>query len=377
MNATQDRIRALIAQEAADWFLANREGADAAARNEFALWLKASPMHVEEYLAIALIARDLPDACADPQLSVDALIARARAAGEANVAAVGTPVAPVPRRNMPRRWLPAAAAAAVVAALGLGFLLWNVEHGASPPARMGPLVSGITGIPFTTRHGEQLSQKLADGSVLHLNTDTAVKVYYDRTRRLVELDRGQVVFDVAHEADRAFLVIAGAAEVVAVGTTFDVYRKAKGSTVVTVLDGRVKVIPLEALGSRNLASSGETPPRHYGAGPAIAQVEVAAGQRTEVDAGEPIPPPSAVDTERASAWLRGQIVFEHEPLELAAAEFNRYARTPIEIDTPALRSLQVSGSFAAADTESFIAYLRNLKGVRVQVTPAHIRVSRN
>jgi ferric-dicitrate binding protein FerR (iron transport regulator) len=58
------------------------------------------------------------------------------------------------------------------------------------------------------------------------------------------------------------------------------------------------------------------------------------------------------------------------------AEFNRYAPVPIEITTPSLRSLQVSGVFAIDDTESLIAFLRSLEGVRVEVTATKIRVSR-
>ena len=59
-----------------------------------------------------------------------------------------------------------------------------------------------------------------------------------------------------------------------------------------------------------------------------------------------------------------------------AAEFNRYSATPIEIETPDLRALQLSGVFSADDTETFVAFLRSLDGVRVEVTPSRIRVSR-
>ena len=76
-----------------------------------------------------------------------------------------------------------------------------------------------------------------------------------------------------------------------------------------------------------------------------------------------------------TAWLRGEIMFENEPLERVAAEFNRYAPKPIEIATPALRSLQISGVFATDDTDAFIAFLRSLKGVRVEITATRIRVS--
>jgi transmembrane sensor len=70
-------------------------------------------------------------------------------------------------------------------------------------------------------------------------------------------------------------------------------------------------------------------------------------------------------------------VFDQEPLERVAAEFNRYSPTPIEIVTPTLRDLQISGVFATDDTEAFIAFLRSLKGVRVEVTATRIRVSRS
>jgi transmembrane sensor len=82
-----------------------------------------------------------------------------------------------------------------------------------------------------------------------------------------------------------------------------------------------------------------------------------------------------VDARRATSWLQRQIAFANEPLGEVAAEFNRYAATPIAIDSPALRNLQVSGVFASDDTESFVAFLRSLQGVRVEITPTMIHVS--
>jgi ferric-dicitrate binding protein FerR (iron transport regulator) len=70
-------------------------------------------------------------------------------------------------------------------------------------------------------------------------------------------------------------------------------------------------------------------------------------------------------------------MFENEPLERVANEFNRYAQKPIEITTPALRNLQVSGVFATDNTAAFIAFLRSLEGVHVDVTATQIRVSKD
>ncbi len=84
-----------------------------------------------------------------------------------------------------------------------------------------------------------------------------------------------------------------------------------------------------------------------------------------------------VDAQRATAWLHREIVFDHEPLEQVAAEYNRYPSKPIEIATPALQKLQISGVFATDDPEAFIAFLRSLKGVRVEETATRFRVSRD
>ena len=45
-------------------------------------------------------------------------------------------------------------------------------------------------------------------------------------------------------------------------------------------------------------------------------------------------------------------MFDHEPLEHVVAEYNRYTAKPIEIATPALRYLQISGVFATDDAST-------------------------
>jgi transmembrane sensor len=218
--------------------------------------------------------------------------------------------------------------------------------------------SATAALHFQTGHGEQLSVRLPDNSVLHLNTDSAVTVGYGKTERYVTLRSGEANFEVAHDPKRAFRVVAGSAEVVDIGTIFDV-RLESDSTVVTVIEGRVAVGPIS--GQEQSASV----------------VQLSANHQLRVTNGVWPAIPVSVDAQRTTAWLRRQIAFEQEPLERVVAEFNRYGPKPIEIVTPALRNLLISGVFAADDTESFIAFLRSLKGVRVEETATRIRVSRN
>ena len=357
MNSDEEKIRSAIAEQAGEWFVANDEG-PLAAQDSAALgaWLKTSPVHVEEFLGVSGIARDFKEARIDPEFALEAVLARARAEDDISVQPLWPRVIDAVRGGPRGRWLTAAVTMAASAVLCLGVLLkWNVRQPVEHPSAS----DGITALHFETRHGEQLHRRLADNSVLHLNTDSAVNIRYGKTERLVMLTAGQAEFEVAHEPDRAFRVIAGSAEVVDLGTKFDV-RLEHDSTVVTVVEGRVAVGPS--------SSSQNDAPRF---------VQLSADQQIRVTGGEGPATPVAVDAQRTTAWLHRQIVFDHEPLERVAAEYNRYTSKPIEIATPALRNLEISGVFATDDPEAFIAFLRSLKGVRVEVTATRIRVSRD
>ena len=60
MTPLEEQIRDAIAEQAGEWFVANQTGPlDQQGRTDFVAWLRTSPVHVEEYLGVALIARDL------------------------------------------------------------------------------------------------------------------------------------------------------------------------------------------------------------------------------------------------------------------------------------------------------------------------------
>jgi ferric-dicitrate binding protein FerR (iron transport regulator) len=44
--------------------------------------------------------------------------------------------------------------------------------------------------------------------------------------------------------------------------------------------------------------------------------------------------------------------------------------------TPELRQLEITGIFSVEDSEEFVAFLRSLDGVQVDVTDTRIRVSK-
>lgn len=354
MNARSEDIRAAIAEQAAEWFIVNQSGSLTAEEStEFLAWLKASPVHVREYLGVARVARHLPAAIGQPEVPLETFLKQT--------------VPPLPRVAVPtsdlpaRRWLRAAAVMAALAVVSLALLwLWNLRP-VAPVSTPAP----VAALHFETRHGEQQTYRLADNSLVHLNTESAITIRYSSTERLAVLTAGEAEFEITHEPGRAFRVLAGTAEVVDLGTSFDV-RLEPRSTLVTVVEGRVAV---------GLATNAA------GAGTAVAPkdlagfVQLGANQQLRVSEEGGPGTPQTVDAEEATSWLHRQISFDHEPLERVAAEFNRYAPKPIEIATPTLRSLKVSGVFATDDTKAFVAFLRTLPGVQVEETATRIRVS--
>jgi transmembrane sensor len=350
VTPSEEQVRAAVAQQAGTWFIANQSGSlEQAERAAFVTWLKASPIHVEEYLGVALIAHDLPAATDEPDLPLESLLELARADDTNGVVSFEAPMrvrdVPPKRSSKPQIWSFAASTAAAVLVLA-GSVLWWMRD-------------SELGLPKTyqTAHGEQIAAQLPDGSELHLNTDSAVTVRYTRSERVIEIARGQALFTVARDDRRRFRVAAGDAQVLAVGTRFDTYRR-PDATIVTVVEGSVAVL------------AGQPPP---GGIPPDA-LRVNAGYQVRVDAGGVWAQPIPVDVQQTEAWLQGKIAFDRRPLGEVADEFNRYGSIPIEIDDAALRALPITGVFDAHDVDSFVAFLQTLDGVRVERTPARIRV---
>ncbi len=338
--------------------MANDEGPlDAGESAALIAWLKASPMHVEEFLRAAGIARDLGAAGAALGAAED-LIARAEAEGGEPVQRWWLRAFPAVQR--PPRWQPAMVTVAAIGLISLG-AFWLSKLGLVADRSA---ASGLTELHFATRHGEQQTQRLPDNSVLHINTDTAIAVRYSKTGRIVVLESGEADFEVAHESDRVFTVFAGSAVAIAHGTQFDV-RLTHDLAVVTVVEGRVGVGRSEI--SQGTGVGHEQMP---------APVELYANQQIRISKEEPPSAPISVDAHRSTAWLHKRIAFDHQPLEQVAAEFNRYADKPIEITTPELGKLEISGTISTEDSEEFVAFLRSLEGVRVEVTKTRILVSK-
>ncbi len=192
---------------------------------------------------------------------------------------------------------------------------------------------------YRTRIGERRIVMLTDGSHVHLNTASTIEVAMREKWRHVRLVKGEALFEVAHDRNRPFMVDAGAARMLAVGTAFNV-RIRENFVELTVTDGTVAVVKTGGA-------------LHDGIQP-----HIAAGVGAVIRSGAVAPTvlDSQVLRER-TAWQDGVIEFHGDTLAQAVAEFNRYRDQPIIVGDTRLADLRVGGRFQVDDAEKFLTAL--------------------
>ncbi|UCL87768.1 FecR domain-containing protein [Pseudomonas sp. HS-18] len=194
---------------------------------------------------------------------------------------------------------------------------------------------------FSTTVGERQRFTLADGSVLQLNTDSAVNVRFDTNQRLLLLERGEILLSTAKDASRPLRLSNRDGLFEALGTRF-VLRQDERSTRLSVEAGSVAIAP-----------------RVRGQTTAIA----GPGQTFEINGD------SALLAERSNmdsaAWADGLIVTRDMRLADFLAEIGRYRHGHLHCDE-SVADLRLSGVFRLDDTNQLLALLPQTLPVRVE-----------
>lgn len=286
------------------WFARLRgEDVSAAERAAFDAWLSADPAHREAYRRVTALWDS----------------AAFGAALRRQAASPPRP-APPPERRRPR-WRAAVAAAAALALLAVGI------------DQAGDLAIALRA-DHRTATGERERVVLADGSVMVLNTGSAVALDFAPDRRRIRLLAGEAYFEVVTDPARPFEVASDGATVRVVGTAFAV-RTAGPEVRVTVRRGQVAV-------------TGTAEPARA--------VRLGRGEQVAVSEGRP-GPKTRVDSEAVLAWLEGRLVIHRRPLGAVVDELRRHHPGWIVVADGRLGGVEVSGNYRLDDPAAVAAAL--------------------
>ena len=187
---------------------------------------------------------------------------------------------------------------------------------------------------YATAVGQHTQLTLADGTLLDLNTDTAVDVDFDAYQRLVSLRRGEILIDSGPDSSsprhRPLRVASEQGVMEALGTRFLV-RQRDGTTQLTVFQGAVVVTPSH--GPQQTLDAGR-------------QVTFDARGQGAVKAAR----------EQDSQWTRGQLVVDEMPLREFLGELGRYRPGWLRCQ-PDVGQLLISGAFQLENTDAILAAL--------------------
>lgn len=342
-----------LTEQAASWYLDQRAGLSESQQGEFLAWLRRSPAHLSEYLAIAQLHGDMQVAATMEALSTDQLVDLA--ATESAVVALRKPDLlpsrkeavrmPAPRRRYRAAWLAAAAMLAIVALGASGWWL-----GREAPADI-----------YSAGTDAVRSVALPDGTLVQLDRQSTIAVRFDKHARRIEVVRGNALFDVGKDAARPLSVTVGANLLRDIGTVFAVQRSEQGADI-AVISGRVQILEQ---GSR------WTPWRTEAEAPLA---DLRGGEQAHMDAKGGVRRPASVDLASATAWLPTEIRFQRDTVADVARRFNAYTTRPLLIEDRTVANMRLSGVFHARDVDAFIAYLQMLPHVQIKREADRVRV---
>lgn len=326
-NRPESPLDEAIEMAAAEWLVRHDRGLDAEDVRKFERWREADPRHAAVFRALAGGWELMERAGNAPSV----LAEKARREEK--------------RRGKRYRSLTVAVSLAAAVAVG-AFVGWR-EHKFRPYE-----------VARATEVGGVEKLELPDGSVVMLNTDSAVSVHFDKRDRQVVLERGEAHFSVAKESSRPFVVTANGVDVRAVGTAFSVRLRSEAVDVL-VTEGTVSVAAQER---KKAAEQKIDQP-----GPLL----VEAGQRTSVTLAAGAEPQKVVEVpqealKQALAWQERRLDFESATLGEIIGEMNRYSKRKLVIADPAFAEKRFGGSFPAGDVDTLLRQLKRNFGVTVE-----------
>ncbi|PMY67519.1 MULTISPECIES: FecR domain-containing protein [Pseudomonas] len=182
-----------------------------------------------------------------------------------------------------------------------------------------------------TATGEQRTLRLADGTVINLNTHSAVDVRFDEKQRRIVLQEGEILVETGHNDARPFIVETREGHMRALGTRFLVKREEQG-TRLSVLQSAVAARPESSQDEQILKEGQQVLIRRDGLGPLLA-----------LNSG-------------ADAWTRGMLVVDNARLADLVSELGRYRRGHLGV-ADEVADLRITGSFPLHDTDLALSAL--------------------
>jgi transmembrane sensor len=282
-------------------------------RLEHAQWLKDDPRHADAFAQMDLVWQ-LTGALPPSQT---ATLADLKAAPSKQA---------VPRRRYSPLWVASMAVAAMV------LLMVAVTQKSTLFA------------DFHTQTAQRQAVTLQDGSVVHLDAQSAIALDFSPQQRGLNLLEGRAFFDITPDKSRPFVIAVGDVAVTVVGTSFDIQKLDESVTI----DVRSGVVSVSAYGH---------------------QEHLLPGRGAVVDTQNRRIAVRTVEPTAVASWREGRLVVEDGKVGDVVEELSRYMPGKVLLLDPHLAEQHISGSYDLSNPKSALRAVVYPHGGKVEEWP--------
>ncbi|AXC67827.1 fec operon regulator FecR [Salmonella enterica subsp. diarizonae serovar 59:z10:-] len=213
---------------------------------------------------------------------------------------------------------------------GGGWQIWRSEMGEGLRA------------DYRTAKGQTRQQKLEDGTLLSLNTDSAVNVHFDNAQRRIQLWYGEIAITTSKDTrQRPFRVLTRQGQLTALGTEFTVRQEGE-ETVLSVQQHAVEAILATKMQQPQIVRQGEA-------------LRFSATRFGDIQ---------LLNAESIS-WIQGVLSFSDQRLDEVISTLSRYRHGVLRCD-PAVAGLRLTGTFPLGNTDAVLNAIVRTFPVKIQ-----------
>lgn len=272
-------------------------------------------------------------------------------------------------------WIRLAASIIILLSAGTGYLLYRTAYD--------------TGNHFSSNEvvvpkGSRTRIVLEDGSIVWLNAQSTLKypASFSRHKRNVELT-GEAYFDVVKDTDRPFIVKTSEIRINVLGTKFNVKAYPNDDVIETTLEsGLIHVEKVRQSGNGN--NTIVLRPRQklvLYKGSMNAEISEVNSGAEQAEGKQSIAKPeepkksnlySDYDTELATSWKDGKLIFKSESLDILARRLEKCYNVNIRIADSSLNHKTYTGTFEKETVEQALEALCFASGIKFTIEKNNI-----
>lgn len=210
---------------------------------------------------------------------------------------------------------------------------------------------------YKTQFSSLKQEILPDGSKLSIDTKSNLQIEYFKDKRKVFLENGQVLFEVAKDKSRPFIITSGKTSIEVVGTKFEV-KNLEHITTVSVEEGVVKV----SFNNHALLPNQDISLLKKGEKIVISDL----GKITYL---------GKTDIEEIAPWRNDELIFRKITLKEAFDTFSRYQDLKVEFQNKNFENKLFSGKFNTLEIDKFLFAIQKIYPIKIVKSENKITVN--